>query len=223
MILVISFVQIVTAAFLLLLFPLFVWARKHATSHSRALSLCYFLLLGLGFLALEMSLMQRFTLIMGDPLLAVAVVLSGFLFFSGCGSLCSNKWVKSPLKAIAVSGLGIALLAPVILFLSQWSLGTVSTWNTAGRFLFTLSLIAPLAFLMGWPFPVGMSLIERLSPNLLPWAWGVNGFASVAAAPLTVLLAMSFGFRLVLSFSVMAYLLAVVFAAKLCRTSIRAE
>jgi hypothetical protein len=221
MILVISFVQIVTAATLLLLFPLSVWARKHNTVHSRTLVLCYFLLLGLGFLAVEMSLMQRFTLVMGDPLLAVAVVLSGFLFFSGCGSMYSGHWVKSPLQAIAVSGAGIALLAPLVLLLSQWSLGSVATWNTPTRFLFTLSVIAPLAFFMGWPFPAGMSLTDRLSPNLLPWAWGVNGFASVAAAPLTVLLAMSFGFRLVLSLAVTAYLLAVASAVKVWRTSRR--
>jgi hypothetical protein len=223
MILVISFVQIVAAATVLLLFPLFLWARKHATHHNRALALGYFLLLGLGFLAVEMSLMQRFTLIMGDPLLAVAVVLSGFLFFSGCGSLCSSRWVTSPLQAVVVSGLAIALLAPLILFLSQWSLGQVSTWNTASRFLFTLSLIAPLAFLMGWPFPAGMTLLEKVSPSLLPWAWGVNGFASVAAAPLTVLLAMSLGFRLVLSLSVTAYLLAVVFAVRVRWSHIGAE
>jgi len=214
-VLVISLVQIVAAAILLLLLPLFIWARQRTTPFS--LALFYFLLLGFGFLALEMSLMQRFTLLMGDPLLAAAAVLSGFLFFSGCGSLCSQQWVHSPLKAIAVSGLAIALIAPLVLFLSQSLLGFVATWHTAGRFLFTLSLLAPLAFLMGWPFPAGMSLLEESSPALLAWAWGINGFASVAAAPLTVLLAMSLGFRLVLALAITAYLLAVVFGLMVWR------
>jgi len=205
----------VAAAILLLLLPLFIWARQRTTPFS--LALFYFLLLGFGFLALEMSLMQRFTLLMGDPLLAAAAVLSGFLFFSGCGSLCSQQWVHSPLKAIAVSGLAIALIAPLVLFLSQSLLGFVATWHTAGRFLFTLSLLAPLAFLMGWPFPAGMSLLEESSPALLAWAWGINGFASVAAAPLTVLLAMSLGFRLVLALAITAYLLAVVFGLMVWR------
>jgi len=212
-ILVISLVQIVAAAVLLLLLPLFIWARQRTAPFRPALF--YFLLLGFGFLALEMSLMQRFTLLMGDPLLAAAAVLSGFLFFSGCGSLCSQRWVRSPLKAIAVSGLAIALVAPLVLFLSHSLLGFVATWNTAGRFLFTLSLLAPLAFLMGWPFPAGMSLLSVSSPALLAWAWGINGFASVAAAPLTVLLAMSLGFRLVLALAVLAYLLAVFFISRL--------
>jgi hypothetical protein len=214
-VLVISLVQIVTAAIVLLLLPLLIWTRQRTTPLS--LALLYFLLIGFGFLALEMSLMQRFTLLMGDPLLAVGTVLSGFLFFSGCGSLCSQRWMDTPLKAIAVSGLAIALLAPLVLFLSQSLLGLVATWQTAGRFFLALSLLAPLAFLMGWPFPAGMSLLEQSSPTSLAWAWGINGFASVGAAPLTVLLAMSLGFRLVFALAVMAYLLAVIFGVKAWR------
>ena len=80
-----------------------------------------------------------------------------------------------------------------------------------------LALLAPLAFLMGWPFPAGMALLEKRSANLMPWAWGINGFASVAAAPLAVLLAMSLGFRLVLALAVIAYLLAVLVALRLLR------
>ena len=215
-VLVISLVEIVAAAILLLLLPLFIWGRQRTSPTS--LALFYFLLLGFGFLALEMSLMQRFTLLMGDPLLAAAAVLSGFLFFSGCGSLSSQRWLHSPLKAIALSGLAIALIAPLVLFLSHYLLGFVATWNTAGRFLFTLSLLAPLAFFMGWPFPAGMSLLKKSSPTLLAWAWGINGFASVAAAPLTVLLAMSLGFRLILTLAITAYLLATVFGFSIWRT-----
>jgi len=214
-ILVISLVQIVIAAILLLLLPLFMWARQRTMPSP--LVLFYFLLLGFAFLALEMSLMQRFTLLMGDPLLAAASVLSGFLFFSGCGSLCSQRWMPSPLKAIAVAGLAIALIAPLVLFLSQALLGVVATWSTVGRFVLTLSLLAPLSFLMGWPFPAGMSLLEKSSPALLAWAWGINGFASVATAPLTILLAMSLGFRLVLALAISAYLLAVVSGLKVWR------
>jgi hypothetical protein len=217
-VLVISLVQIVAAAIFLLLLPLFIWARQQTTPASPAL--IYFLLLGFGFLALEMSLMQRFTLLMGDPLFAAAAVLCGFLFFSGCGSLSSQRWVRSPLKAIAISGLAIVLIAPLVLFLSQSLLGFVAPWNTVSRFVFTLSLLAPLAFFMGWPFPAGMSLLQGSSPAVLPWAWGINGFASVAAAPLTVLLAMSLGFRLVLALAVTAYLLAIVLGFRVWRAGV---
>jgi hypothetical protein len=166
------------------------------------------------FLALEMSLMQRFTLLMGDPLLAVAGVLSGFLLFSGCGSIFSGRRPPSPLGAITVSAIGISIVAPLVLLLSKGLLGLSSTWHTAGRFLLILFLLAPLAFLMGWPFPAGLRLLEKWAPELMPWAWGINGFASVAAAPLAVLLAISMGFRMVLALAVLAYLLALVLAVR---------
>jgi len=222
-VLVVSLVQIVAAAGVLLLFPLLVWGRRSGSPSGRTLVFFYFLLLGLAFLALELSFMQRFTLLMGDPLLAVAVVLSGFLLFSGCGSLCGQQWPKSPLRAIAAATIGIALVAPLVLFLSGRLLGPLSSWNTAGRFLATLALLAPLAFLMGWPFPAGMKLLKEWSPDLLPWAWGINGFASVSAAPLTVLLAMSLGFRMVLALAVISYLLALALADRLWRAEYRGE
>jgi hypothetical protein len=209
-VLVLTFVLIVAAAFFLLLLPLFFWARHGRNTSGWGKALGFFLLIGLAYLALEMSLMQRFTLFLGDPLLSAAGVLSSFLFFSGCGSLCSRYRGQPPVRAIIVACLGIAIVAPMVLLLSQWLLGLVAHWNTVARLLLAATILAPLAFLMGWPFPAGLTLLERRSPDLMPWAWGINGFASVAAAPLTVILAMSLGFRMVLGLAVAAYLAALV-------------
>jgi hypothetical protein len=214
-ILVISFVQILAVALLLLLLPLFFWSRHRRYPPGHGLAMGYFLLIGLAYLALEMSLMQRFTLVLGDPMLAVAGVLSAFLFFSGCGSLFSQRWRVPLSRSIAAAVFGIALLAPLVLILSQWLLGLVSGWNTPARFLFSLSLLAPLAFLMGWPFPSGIRLLQTRYGDFMPWAWGINGFASVASAPLSVLLAMSLGFRMVLALAVVSYLLAFFLALRL--------
>jgi hypothetical protein len=216
-VLVISLIEIVAAALLLLLVPLFWRTGWREAIPERGPGLTYFFLLGLAFLALEMTLMQRCTLLLGDPLLAAAGVLSAFLFFSGCGSLWSGRRPGSPLASIAVSVGGIAVMAPLILFLTSRLLVPLSSWGTPGRFLTTLTLLAPLAFLMGWPFPAGILLLEERSPALLPWAWGVNGFASVAAAPFAVLLAMSLGFRLVLALAVVCYLLALLLALRFGR------
>jgi predicted membrane-bound spermidine synthase len=161
--------------------------------------------------------MQRCTLLLGDPILAAAGVLSAFLLFSGCGSLLGRRWFGSPLPALAVAAGAIALCAPLLLPLSGWLLAPVASWSTAGRFLVTLVLVAPVAFFMGWPFPIGLLLLERRSSSLIPWAWGINGFASVAAAPLAVLLSMSFGFRVVLLAAVGCYALAYVLALRFAR------
>ena len=72
----------------------------------------------------------------------------------------------------------------------------------------SLTLIAPLAFCMGMPFPLALSRIAAHRPDLVPWAWGINGCASVLSAILATLLAMSFGFRAVVLIALALYLLA---------------
>jgi spermidine synthase len=216
-ILVISLCQIVVVAVPVLLVPLLLRTRGPGTRAGGRSALAYFLLLGVGYLALEMTLMQRCTLLLGDPILAAAGVLSAFLLFSGCGSLLGRRWFGSPLPALAAAAGAIALCAPLLLPVSGWLLAPVASWSTAGRFLVTLVLVAPVAFFMGWPFPIGLLLLERRSPSLIPWAWGINGFASVAAAPLAVLLSMSFGFRVVLVAAVGCYALTYVLALRFAR------
>ena len=216
-ILVISLAEVVVVAVPLLFIPLLFTLRRPGANAARRLALAYFLLLGLGYLGLEMTLMQRCTLLLGDPLLAAAGVLSAFLLSSGCGSFLGRRWFGSPIPALAVATAAIALLAPLLLPLSGWLLAPAASWTTAVRFLVTLVLLAPPAFFMGWPFPIGMVLLERRSPSLIPWAWGMNGFASVAAAPLAVILSMSFGFQAVLFGAVGCYLLALALALQFGR------
>ena len=72
----------------------------------------------------------------------------------------------------------------------------------------TLLLIAPLAFFMGMPFPLGLARLAEASPGLVPWAWGINGCASVVSAVLATLLAIGIGFSAVVALAVALYLLA---------------
>jgi uncharacterized membrane protein len=74
--------------------------------------------------------------------------------------------------------------------------------------MISLGLIAPLACLMGMPFPLGLARVARESEDLLPWAWGINGCASVVASILATLLAIHFGFAAVVILAVALYLLA---------------
>jgi hypothetical protein len=213
-ILVISLGQIVFVALPVILVPLFVTMRRADAGGGRGAPLAYFFLLGLGYLSLEMTLMQRCTLLLGDPLLAAAGALTAFLFFSGCGSVLGRRWFGSPLPALAVAAGALALLVPLLLPVSGRLVAPVASLSTPARFLVILILLAPIAFFMGWFFPAGMLLLERRSPSLIPWAWGINGFASVAAAPLAVLLSMSFGFQAVLFGAVGCYLLALALTLK---------
>jgi hypothetical protein len=152
----------------------------------------YFALLGLGFLFIEIPLMQRLILFVGKPVYALAAVLFGLLMFSGLGSVLSRQtpW-RSVLAALAILALAYPILLPT-LFRSALGLPLVA------RFAIGVTSLAPLGVLMGIPFPKGIMWLERTSPDLIPWAWGVNGAVSVVASVLAALVALSAGFMVVL-------------------------
>jgi hypothetical protein len=162
-------------------------------------TLVYFALLGFGFLFIEIPLVQRLILFVGKPVYALAVVLFGLLLFSGAGSLISRRapW-RGVLAALAILALAYPILLPT-LFRSALGLPLVA------RFAISVISLAPLGVLMGMPFPKGIAWLERSSPDLIPWAWGVNGAVSVAASVLAALVALSAGFTVVLVAGAICY------------------
>ncbi len=172
----------------------------------------YFFLLGLAFLFIEIAFMQKFILYLAHPLYSVTVVLTGFLISAGTGSLCSH-WLTlrtgrggRGLVVLAVAGIAVIVLLYLMLLpvLFERTIGLADP----SRVLITLLLIAPLAFCMGLPFPLGLRRLAEEDPEFIPWAWGINGFASVISAALAALLAIQFGFTAVLLASLVLYLIA---------------
>jgi len=167
----------------------------------------YFALLGLGFMCVEIPLLQRFILFVSHPAYAMAAVLFALLLFSGLGSLLSRH----------VSLRLILILLPLLV--GAYALGLPVLFEAslaaplAGRVALTVVALAPPGLLMGMPFPKGLALIERESPALIAWAWGVNGAVSVATSILAALLALSFGFSAVLVTGAFCYLGALLMAA----------
>jgi len=162
----------------------------------------YFAALGLGYLFVEIPLMQRFILFLGQPIYAFATVLFAILLFSGLGSMVS---VRLSLRRTLITLTGAIILYPLILpFVFQLLLGQ----SLGLRLLISVLSLAPLGFLMGVPFPKGIEIMGRLAPDLIPWAWGINGCTSVLASILSAMLAISFGFSWVLVGGSVAYLAA---------------
>ncbi len=166
----------------------------------------YFLCLGLAFLFAEIACMQRYGLFVGHPLFASVAVLAGFLVFAGAGSLVASR-VRNRPRALKWAIAGIVLMLLVQATALPPAPGVVE--STAGRVILTLVLIAPLAFLMGLPFPLGLSRLAAVAPASIPWAWGINGCASVLSALLAALLAVHLGFNAVLMMAAGLYVLAV--------------
>lgn len=164
----------------------------------------YFLLLGIAYLFVEIPLLQRFILFLSHPVYAFATVLFSLLTFSGLGSLASSK--LSLRKAMAVLIVILACYPLLLPFLFRWLLGE----DLVIRVVSSVIMLAPLGFLMGIPFPAGIRLTAKIAPGLVPWAWAVNGCASVLSSILAVMIAISQGFSRVLIAGGLAYALALI-------------
>ncbi len=203
-------IQALILAAALIIWPLWRFRRDGLNTRGSKRFLLYFVALGTGFIFIEIGLMQRFILFLGHPTFALSVVLFSLLLFSGLGSYLSGRlaprntdpravlrWIIPSLAVLMA--LYIFMLPPVL----QWGLG----WSTPVRILFSILLIAPLGLLMGMPFPLGFRLVAQVNEPLAPWAWGVNGFASVVGSILSVMLAQTIGFSLVMALAILIYLL----------------
>jgi len=211
LILVGTLVQATILSALLILAPLWIRRRSLAGFGQLWRVAGYFLALGLAFLFIEIAFIQKFILFLSHPLYAVAVVLTGFLLFAGIGSGVSSSiaeridnWHKTHpgrmpyLSAIQFSVAGIITVSLIYMLILPTVFAALLSITDTGKVLVSLLLIAPLAFFMGMPFPLGLSRVWSGAPALVPWAWGVNGCASVLSAMLATLIAMNFGFSVVI-------------------------
>lgn len=205
MILVITFIQLAVAAFLLILLPLAFRWRHFASSNRKFNTFLYFSLIGTGFMFIEITLLQTFTRFLGDPIISAAAILSSILVFSGAGSFVQKLIPFGPRLRIVIATASIGILMLIYLLMSGPILSLFTGFGTAIRFLIACLMLLPVSFFFGWMFPSGIRILEEESDLLVPWAWGVDGFASVAAAPLAVILAMSFGFNAVILLGVLCY------------------
>ena len=168
----------------------------------KARVLTYFGLLGIGFLFVEIPLMQRFILFLGQPIYAFTAVLAALLFFSGLGSLGVPR--LSPRYTLPVLAVVILLYPLGLPLLFRAMLGA----PMAMRLPVACLSLAPLGFLMGVPFPGGLAWLRDRAPGLIPWAWAINGCGSVLASIMAVMIALSAGFSWVLAAGAAAYGLA---------------
>ncbi len=206
LILVLTLFQAIAASLLLILLPVIArpYAQVSEAGWNRPRIVAYFFAIGLGFLFLEIAYIQKFILYLGHPLYAAAAVLAIFLVFAGMGSQYGQaKRVHIKWPVAVILGLGIVDLIAVNLLFDALN------WLPVPVKIFSAILIlGPLAFCMGMPFPLALTEVGTDAPDLIPWAWAVNGCASVIAAVLATLLAIHFGFTAVVLGSLTLYGLA---------------
>ncbi|MCO6476696.1 MAG: hypothetical protein J5I94_08740 [Phaeodactylibacter sp.] len=199
-----TFFQILAIALALIILPLF---RIGFRSRARGWSLFYFGSLGLGFMFVEILLIQQFTLFLGKPIFATAATLSGLLIASGAGSWYSSRWGAASRK-LWMAPLLIAVLLAVYAGIALPVLYHAIGLAPAAKLALFLLLIAPLGFLMGMPFPLGIRYLSEKAREEIPWAWGVNGYFSVISTALATIIAAELGFSWAIALAGAAYTLA---------------
>lgn len=154
--------------------------------------LAYFGLIGLGYMLIEIPLIQRFIVFVGQPAYALTAILGGLLLWSGVGSALSLRLTNR--RALA----GAVLLAVAYLWLLPVFFAALLGLSQTARLFLSVAMVAPLGLFMGMPFAQGMRLLRAEAEGHVAWAWGVNGAASVVGSVGASLLALASGFRWVL-------------------------
>lgn len=211
LILISTLLQALLGAAFLIVLPLWFYRRKNPARGELHLVLYgfgYFLGLGLAFLFIEIAFIQKFILFLHHPTFAIAVVLAAFLIFAGLGSLWSKRFADTGQYVKGVRGAVMAIVVFALLY--TLFLGPLFSALIAlpmiAKITVSLILIAPLAFAMGIPFPLGLSRLAQMEQGLVPWVWGVNGCASVLSAVIATIFAIHFGFTVVILLALMFYI-----------------
>lgn len=200
-VLLLTALQIVVTAIILIIIPLLVvrWRGPLKTY-----TVFHFGGIGIGYMFVEIVWIQQFTLYFGNTVYAASAVLCGMLLFSGIGSLCSSVLKISNRMISGAVSLIMAFIL-ICLFALSILLKATITLPFPLKFLFSLIIIAPAAFFMGMPFPLGLRFLKKENPALLPWAWGINGCLSVISTALATFIAVEAGSDKVMLIAALSY------------------
>jgi hypothetical protein len=206
MLLIISLIAVL--AFLVL--PL-VLGDRSGRQHANIAGLLYFVAIGLGYILVEISLIQRFVLFLGHPTYALTVVVFLLLLSSGAGSVAARRWIidSGNMRYLLAFVCGLILLYVVIL---PSLLGMAVGQPFIVKLLVSAILLVPLGFLMGMPFPAGLKSVAESGKSTVEWAWAMNAAASVLGSVSAMVIAIHFGLTITLACAALAYLLAAVFS-----------
>jgi spermidine synthase len=194
----------------LVLFPLvFGWRTIFSRYPGKAGTMLYFLCLGLGYIIIEVGMISHFVLALSNATVSASVLITGMLVFSGLGSFASECFLASARTTMPKIFLAIFAILVVYAFFIDYALDWIGALPYVLRIVLCLALLAPPAFLMGFPMPTGMTTLGRLGKDhMFLWAWGVNGCFSVIGAALVPIVATSFGLPAVVLVGAFAYLVA---------------
>jgi spermidine synthase len=188
--------------------------------------LLYFVAIGLGYIVVEITFIQRFVLFLGHPTYALTVVVFLLLLSSGAGSLMSRKWLPDSTKLWQLLLIVVSVLLLYVVILPRLLISLVGLAFLL-KLLVSAALLVPLGFIMGMPFPTGLRTLTRFRTPLthanemgagqgpVEWAWALNAGASVLGSVTAILVAIQFGLNVTLLCGAAAYCLALLLTGTL--------
>lgn len=199
------------AGLLLISMPvIFQWRAAFQRYPGKPLTILFFACLGLGYITVEVGMIAHFMLALGNATVSASVLITGMLVFSGLGSFVSERYLDRARSVLPGVLLAIGVLLASYGFATDRILDLIGALPYGVRLILCFLLIAPPAFLMGFPMATAMTTLSRLGKDhMFLWAWGVNGCFSVIGAAIVPIIATSFGLTSVLLTASLAYLLAI--------------
>jgi hypothetical protein len=205
--LVVLIVLILALVPLTILGPLLWRGRRHGLAPGRfAAAAAYFSLIGLGFMLIEIGLMQKFSILLGHPIHSVAITLMSIILASGLGSLASERIRTRSSACSYLLPISAGLLIAVGALLVQSAVDLSMRASLGVRALTALAFTFPIAFQLGFFFPLGMRSLQGRSAAARSWMWGLNGALGVLGSLLAIVISMSFGIRACLLTGAACYL-----------------
>ena len=168
----------------------------------------YFAALGVGFILIELALLQKLILLMGNPTMTFALLLFTILISSGGGSLVSSRIAKNNMRNLIFVIGGIAGLGVLYVFSLPSIIYSALAEPIEIKAAISIGVLAPIGFLMGMPLPTGMRLLKVHRPDFIPWMWAINGAFSVLGAVLAIALGIMYGSSFAMILGVLVYLIA---------------
>ncbi len=201
-----------------LLGPMLIARKTWRALPDKAISAPIFGILGLAFIAFEITMIQKFSLFLGYPTYSLTVTLMAQLLFTGIGALVSERWHDRAQRMLLVLGIAVVVLGMFYALVTPSLMESMQAWPTLAKAVVVVLLCAPLGFCLGMFMPLTITLVATDAEHrteYVAWGWAINGFFSVIGSTLTTIVSMAFGFRVVLFTSIAMYLVAIVLLRQL--------
>jgi hypothetical protein len=170
--------------------------------------LVYFGALGAGFMLIEVAVLQRFVLLLGHPVYSLTVTLFSLLLGTGLGAAWSRRFEAATLRRTGAIGVVVvALLGVAVIIVAAPIINWAIPFSRAARMAIAVAMLVPLGIALGVPMPTGLRILCARAPQMIAWAWGMNGALSVLGATLAIFIAMNWGFRVTLLTASATYLI----------------